>query len=1271
MEPLLQTKVTRESISNCIDQLTRKYFDLPSKHRDNMSEQDVRDYFVTPLLEALGWGVVDPRERAAEKYLPSHGFSDYELCLPIGSKSDDKYVPILYVEAKKFGELEALQKDLFGYDKRSEADIQAIQYADEYNRKRGEKIGWAILTNFEFFRLWDTRRGVLVESTDWFNEFKRDRTLQILYLLSRDQVAQDPSLSALSSFRTLPEIDEHFLSKLNEWRGNLADAVWKHTSNRSRLGQDYSFQRANLRDVVQRTLDRLIVIRTAEDRGLLPKPYRLEEMVNNYGGEDAVQLMLLKNIQNNTFKYFDQHYNSKLFGPHLADEMEVHNSPLRAIIDEMRKADFASMNADILGTTYEQYLGQTIEIDDRSDSPKLVPNLETRAAQGVYYTPRYIVKYIVDQTLGRYLYATESGEPQGKPLPSVHPKSIGDIQGLTILDPACGSGSFLIYAFDVLRDFYTREKMRLQHEIDVLLAPIVETGVPRLAAEASHDPQILKLRGELGLTRFANARIIERHLYGVDLDPQAAEVASMNLLLKALTRDERLPRILGDNVKNGNSLISGISLEADISEFSTELTELLALRRAIHETTIRASENGSNRNTEEIKIDGLEKDFRTSADALNRRVNESLRKHKSGGWFDVPEFKRPFNWQIEFPELFVGDRNKRFTFVIGNPPYVGFHGFAADKDFLRETYITASGKFDIYTPFIERGLALTSDGGDLSFICPSTFMKRGFGRRLRHYLLSHVSIESIHDFLHTKIFRDALNYTCIYVFKHQSPSQDSQISYSEGPLGASPKSYSQAKLGDAPWVFRFGKEEQIVERVKSATFLRELGSPTLTQGISEGIVTGKNSVLLIHATDVERFQLESQFLRKTLRGEDVKRYCPEWSGFYLIYPYIAKGEKTCVVPEVVLKKSCPNLYAYLSDRKAILQTRTYMQDGNKTWYEIWCQRDIRQHECDKIVVPELADRSQFAFVEQEYFYVDTTCGITLNKQCPFDLWYLTAVLNSRPAEYLYRKTTVPKANGFLIYKTMFLNTLRVPIPETAKEKASASRLSELARRIQHCSAQISSLDKMFDDRLQAALPLLDESAQSFRSDYYEVPQFWKKRRMMQPEALDLTEPVVGIRVGNEVSSSGGIYQATALLTISYQSERGGKWKKLVELEAINEDIRTFVLMAARRFLRDNSRRRMWRLSGPKASQRTVDIVLGALSLPTWGFFHGSAGRSETNGLKISELMHSFRDSHEGETNPSVLEAERRALDQEVDELIFDLYRMDADERKLVLDSYDN
>jgi adenine-specific DNA-methyltransferase len=1264
MEPLLQQKVTLESIDACIDRLRDTYLALPDEDRAKMSEQDVRDYFVTPLLEALGWGTVDPRERVAERYLPRRGFSDYELCLPIGSKPADKYVPILYVEAKKFGELSALQTDLFGYEKRSEADLQAIKYADEYNPKRGEKIGWAIVTNFELFRLWDTRRGVLVESTEWFNEFKRDRTLRILYLLSRDRVLQDPGLLELSSFRSLPEIDEKFLSKLNEWRENLATSIWKYEANRQRLGTSISEQESNLRDVVQRTLDRLIVIRTAEDRGLVPSPYRLQEMVKNYGREGAVPLMLLKNIQNNTFQYFDHHYNSKLFGAHLADSMEVHNNPLAGIIDEMCKASFASMNADILGTTYEQYLGQTIEIDSKSDSPKLVPNLRTRAAQGSYYTPRRIVQRIVDHTVGRYLYGTDNGQPQGRPLPGETRKTIGQIQAMSLLDPACGSGSFLIYSFDVLRDFYKAERQRIEHEMESRIREIVESGVPRLAAEASHDPEILKLRSEMELTRYMSSEIVERHLYGVDLDPQAAEVSAMNLLLKALVRDERLPRILDQNIKVGNSLISGISLTADLDALTPQIEQLASIRADIRAATLRANRNDHNRGGEEETIDHLERDFRKIAADLNKMLNEPLRRDGLKGWFDNPESKSPFNWQVEFPEIFSSTRNEKgFTFVLGNPPYVGFHGFAADKPFLRKTYATASGKFDIYVPFIERGIGLTASRGKLSFICPSTFMKRGFGRKMRRFLLSESSIESIHDFLHTKIFRDALNYTCICVFRRQRLTNSSEITYSEGDLNAVAEPYPQAKLSDSPWVFRFGKEEKLVERIRSNQALVDMGKPEITAGISEGIVTGKNSVLLIHQDEIAKLKLEPDFLRKCLRGADVKRYCPDWGGFYLIYPYVNNEGRTEVVSEQEIRSRCPKLHSYLMKNRRLLESRTYLESGNRDWYEIWCPRDITQHARDKIVVPELADRSQFAFTTGEFSYVDTTCGITLSDECPFDLGYLLAVLNSSPAEYLYRKTTVPKANGFLIYKTMFLRTLPIPVPEGPRQTKIASTISSLAFKVQSYNEQITELARQFRRHLEATVPLFDTDQQSFRSDYYDVPNYWTNRQLLAPDALDLTEPVTRIKIDNEIAANHGTFSADSQLIVSYQSEKLGPWKKLIALEPISQDFKLFVLLASRQYLTENQGKRLWKLPGRKASDRTIDIVLGSLVLPVWGLLHGRSDRVTLNLSKVAELMSGFKDEISGELNPSVIEAERNSLDCQIDDLVFGLYGFDKNEKE--------
>jgi hypothetical protein len=100
-------------------------------------------------------------------------------------------------------------------------------------------------------------------------------------------------------------------------------------------------------------------------------------------------------------------------------------------------------------------------------------------------------------------------------------------------------------------------------------------------------------------------------------------------------------------------------------------------------------------------------------------------------------------------------------------------------------------------------------------------------------------------------------------------------------------------------------------------------------------------------------------------------------------------------------------------------------------------------------------------------------------------------------------------------------------------------------------------------------------------------------------------------------------------------------------------------------LAENARRKVWKLPGAKAPRRTVDVVLGSLVLPLWSLPHGSGDRAETNLRKISELMAALRKDVQGEINPSVLEAERDSLDQEIDEIVFDLYGLTDEERRLI------
>jgi type I restriction-modification system DNA methylase subunit len=1208
----------------------------------------------------------------------------------------------LYVEAKRLDKLFQLQPDLFGYENRSDDDRQAIAYADQYNPKRGEKIGWAILTNFEHFRLWDTKRNVLVAAVStYLSEYKSSKILEILYLLSRDQVMLDPALASLSAFRELPEIDEKFLAKLNEWRGSLAGAIWNYKTNRSKLGSTLVEQQVKLREVVQRTLDRLIVIRTAEDRGLLPSGLRLDSMVKNFGGQNSVPLMLLRNIQNNTFAFFDDRYNSKLFGAHLADQMEVHNGPLTLIIEEMCRAGFANMNADILGATYEQYLGQTIEINTEKDSPDLVPNLETRHAQGSYYTPRYIVKYIVDRTLGRYLYGTDNGQPQGKPLGTQGRKRIEDIQSLAVLDPACGSGSFLIYAFDLLLTFYSAEKARIQHELDSRFQAIVATGIPRLAAESASDSEILGLRAEQELSRFAHARIIERHLFGVDLDPQAAEIASMNLLLKALTRDERLPRILGDNIKVGNSLISGVRPQCYLTGYDDQIRQLVEIRQQIHQYTLRASENGEDRDTHEKKIDEFENRFRAVADSLNLVLNEPLRRREESGWFNNPEERRPFNWQVEFPEIFVSsDVSRRgFTTIVGNPPYIRIQELTDKQpgvvEYFNDNYRAATGNYDIYVLFDERGLELLQPylGARLGYIQPHKFFQAEYGRGIRQVLEEQRSVSAIADFGDFQVFPGGTTYTCLLFLAKDQAEKVSYLDARDGvldPSGSEPRLAEQVPkelLASTPWPVSLrssgspNTERSALKRMESSGItIRSAGH------IFVGIQTSADAVFIVESLGNDKglvrvhskatnndHLLESALLRPIISGTDVERYGTPAPANLIIFPYDVDREAqyaSLITPEVLEERS-PNIWAYLKENKGSLETRERGKMLGDRWYAFGRNQNIGKQHLKKVCVPRLVNRLAASLDNEGTFCLDNVDvgGIVLRENKYTPLLFL-AILNSAAANFYLKCRSTTFRGGFVSANRQFLGQIPLPSIE-ALGPAIVARLKKveaMAARIIELNRDVPKVLSVFSMHLDATLPVMAGRDLSFNLDYYGIPQYWKNKRLVPPNALQLTEPVAAMKVENEITPAEDGYKPTGRLILSYRSDRGGAWKPLIELEPSSEDLRLFILLAGRRFLAENSRKKVWKLPGKKASERTLEVALASLVLPVWKLPHGSGTAAETTLGRISDIMNSLRESIPGELNPSVLEAERDALDQEIDEIVFDLYGLTADERRLILES---
>ena len=235
----------------------------------------------------------------------------------------------------------------------------------------------------------------------------------------------------------------------------------------------------------------------------------------------------------NIYRDYDDKYNSKLFAHHLCDDLYIENEALQEVIEGLNQSkdnsyryDFSIIESDVLGNIYEQYLGNILKSTPKR--AKLEESKTHRKEQGIYYTPFYIVDYIVKNTVGEFI---KTHTPE-------------EIRRVRILDPACGSGSFLIRAYKELENYWKQNSDFAQLTLD---------------SEEFYSKRV---------------EILRNNIFGVDLDPKAVEIAQLNLLLQISEKKQRLP-LLQNNIKVGNSLIDEHSISDKAFKWEEEFQEIM------------------------------------------------------------------------------------------------------------------------------------------------------------------------------------------------------------------------------------------------------------------------------------------------------------------------------------------------------------------------------------------------------------------------------------------------------------------------------------------------------------------------------------------------------------------------------------------------------------------------------------------------------------------------------------------------------------------------
>ena len=382
---------------------------------------------------------------------------------------------------------------------------QAIDYAWT------KSVTWALLSDFEGLRVFNAEWKESNPFSAQFFELNLETYLtefDRLWWLSKTETASrrlDAEAEKVGKKVKRQAVSQILFTDLKSWRTNLF-------KNYKAFNPVYSA--AQIDEAVLRLLNRLIFIRTAEDREV--EDNRLRTLVRVL--KDKKQIAHLDRELAALFREMDGIYNSELFARHFSEELQIPPTDLEELIEGLYEKNFTRYNfnaldADVLGTAYEQYLGHVVA--EGAEETHVEEKRAKRKSQGIYYTPTFVTKYIVQQTVGRYL--EENGYN-----PSHPPR---------VLDMACGSGSFLIEAFDVVDKFV----MNMRHQVGSSI--VGATGQSPL------------------LDRARQLEVLQNCIFGVDKDKQAVEVARLNLLLRGLHSREKLPML--ENIKLGNSLISG------------------------------------------------------------------------------------------------------------------------------------------------------------------------------------------------------------------------------------------------------------------------------------------------------------------------------------------------------------------------------------------------------------------------------------------------------------------------------------------------------------------------------------------------------------------------------------------------------------------------------------------------------------------------------------------------------------------------------------------
>lgn len=982
---------TSTPIPEAITRLVQSYeFHQAAYRRGQFNETQLRREFIDPFFKALGWDV-DNNKRYSELYKEvihedpikirgSTEFIDYSFRIG-GSR---KFI----VEAKKPA-----------VNIRDDAGpaLQIRRYA--WNAH----LPLSILTDFEEFAVYDCTKKPMPGDTAstariayfTFKEYP-EKWSWIASIFSQECILQgsfDRFAEGTKGKKGTATVDEAILADIEEWRDLLA----KNIAIRNTA---LSVEEMNV--AVQRTIDRILFLRICEDRGI--EQYGcLQKLLD---GENVYQRLL------GLFQRADTRYNSGIFHFNAEagwDEMPDTLTPGLIIDDAVLKSiikrlyyplspyEFSVISPVILGQVYEQFLGKVIRLT-AGHQAKVEYKPEVKKAGGVYYTPQYIVDYIVQHTVGEL----------------VKNRTPREVAKIRVLDPACGSGSFLLGAYQLLLDWHLdwyihnlvpvlADKPAIAPEVQALLPEPVKLGRRRSGGDTtlpiykSANGKASRTRSDWKLTIAERKRILLNNIYGVDIDTQAVEVTKISLLLKVLEEEseenvskqlklfeERALPSLHQNIKCGNSLIG---------------TDIYAEMPTV--------------------LDDPE---------VAKRINA-------------------FDWDREFPEIL---QKGGFDAVIGNPPYVRIQTMKEwapnEVEFYKKQYHSASkGNYDIYVVFVERGLSLLSKNGFLGYILPHKFFNSHYGESLRSIIAKGKHLKEIVHFGHQQVFENATTYTCLlflgkfglkeFCFK----KVDDLVTW-KSTNNAIYGRISEDNVTEKEWNFVVGSDANLFSKLNNVKTklgdIAELFVGLQTDAddvfILEERNRAKDLVLCYSKETKQEHWFEDNHLKPFLKGSlNIRRYYLDDVNKRLIFPYQTQNGKSVLISEEEYMSKFPLTWDYLGKNRKRLSGRNKGNMG-KFWYGYVYKKNHTKFGLSKLLVPSLANSACFASdISGMYYFAGSGggggggYGIALHSEEKISHYFLLGLLNSAISTFYLKKISSTFRGGYFALNRQYIE--QIPI----------------------------------------------------------------------------------------------------------------------------------------------------------------------------------------------------------------------------------------------------